>query len=123
MQRIHISSLALVFAAVLLVGGGCGQKGSSVSGVPSEPTEKVVGQNQIVIGHFVFEPEITTVKVGEKVTWLHNDNVTHTVISTGLFESQPLKRGEEFGFVFSQPGEYNYYCSIHPSMAGKVIVK
>ncbi|MEK7065338.1 MAG: cupredoxin family copper-binding protein [Patescibacteria group bacterium] len=123
MQRIHISPLMLAFAVVLLIGGGCSQKGSPISGAPSKPTEKVIGQNQITIGHFVFEPEVITVKVGEKVTWLHDDNVTHTVISTGLFESQTLKRGEGFDFVFSQPGEYRYYCSIHPSMTGKVIVK
>jgi plastocyanin len=30
---------------------------------------------------------------------------------------------EKFSFTFTKPGEYSYFCSLHPHMVGKVVVK
>jgi plastocyanin len=30
---------------------------------------------------------------------------------------------DSYSFTFTRPGEYAYFCSLHPHMTGKVIVK
>ena len=106
--------LYLVLMAVLI--SGCSPQVVEDKAAPAEP-------NTIQINHFVFEPQELTVDAGTTVTWKHNDNVAHTVVSAGLFESETLARGDVFTFTFLERGEYEYHCSIHPSMTGKVIVK
>ena len=53
------------------------------------------------------------------------------VVATGLvvtsrdktFKSKVLRTDDKFSFMFDEPGTYEYYCSIHPKMRGKVIVQ
>ncbi|MDA4128206.1 MAG: plastocyanin/azurin family copper-binding protein [Thaumarchaeota archaeon] len=75
-----------------------------------------------------FTPGNFTVKVGGTVTWVNKDTTTHTVTSTSVpsgaktFDSGNLPYGLSFSVKFDQPGTYQYYCSIHPSMKGTIIV-
>ena len=39
------------------------------------------------------------------------------------FSSPPLDTEEKFSFQFGAPGAYPYYCSVHPTMTGTVVVK
>ena len=39
------------------------------------------------------------------------------------FKSKALDTGDKFSFTFTAPGTWGYFCSIHPHMTGKVIVK
>jgi plastocyanin len=39
------------------------------------------------------------------------------------FKSKILDGDERFSFTFTKPGEYSYFCSLHPHMVGKVVVK
>ena len=88
-----------------------------------EDTPLPSAENIILINNFVFEPQELIVKTGTEITWENNHNVVHTIVSSGLFESEVLNKGESFSFTFTNPGEYNYYCGIHPSMTGTVLVK
>ncbi len=64
-----------------------------------------------------------TIPAGTTVTWVNHDDVPHTVVSTEQkFKSKALDTDEKFSFTFTQPGEYPYFCSIHPKMVAKVIV-
>lgn len=97
-----------------------------ISGCASKVAEKVaipLESNQISINHFVFEPKEIIINAGDTVTWTHNNTLVHIVVSQDLFESKKLNNGNKTTFTFTKPGEYIYYCSIHPSMKGKVIVK
>ncbi len=77
----------------------------------------------IEIKGFSFQPDSITVPVGTTVTWVNGDQVSHTVTSNdGKFDSAAIENGGEFNFTFSEPGTYNYYCKIHPSMKGVVAV-
>ncbi len=63
------------------------------------------------------------VPLGSKVTWINRDEVPHTVREThNLFRSAALDTGDTFSYTFTQPGTYDYYCSLHPQMVAKVIV-
>ncbi|HKW30618.1 MAG TPA: cupredoxin family copper-binding protein [Verrucomicrobiae bacterium] len=79
---------------------------------------------EVKIDNFNFAPPAVTVSAGTKVTWVNKDDVPHTVTSDGkLFGSRALDTDDKFSFTFQTPGTYPYYCSVHPKMTGKVVVK
>lgn len=78
----------------------------------------------VQIGNFTFNQATLTVKPGTTVTWTNGDDIPHTVVSKdGVFKSKVLDTGEKFSFTFAKPGQFGYFCSIHPHMTGAVIVK
>jgi plastocyanin len=38
-------------------------------------------------------------------------------------QSEALDTDARFSYVFTEPGTYDYLCTIHPKMAGRVIVE
>ncbi len=76
------------------------------------------------IDNFSFTPQTLTVSAGTTVTWINQDDVPHTVTSNDRkFKSRALDADEKFSYTFSAPGTYPYYCSIHPHMTRKVVVR
>ena len=75
------------------------------------------------IDNFVFEPAQLTVKVGQTVTWTNRDDIPHTVVCAGKFRSKTMDTDGTFTFTFTAPGEYKYFCSLHPHMTGAVKVE
>jgi plastocyanin len=79
---------------------------------------------EVKIDNFSFLPQDITVAPGTMVTWVNQDDIPHTVTSTAdLFKSKALDTDDKFSFTFDKSGTYEYYCSIHPKMTGKVIVQ
>lgn len=80
---------------------------------------------QVVIQNFAFEPKTITVPVGARVVWINRDEEPHVVTSAGsLFtSSKALDTSDSYAVMFSKPGTYAYYCSIHPMMVGTIIVQ
>ena len=78
----------------------------------------------VKIDNFVFGPQTITVPVGTTVTWTNSDDIPHTAVSTdGVFKSKVMDTDEKFSYTFTKPGTYSYYCSVHPTMTGQVVVK
>ncbi len=78
----------------------------------------------ITIDNFSFTPKEITVSKGTTVTWINHDDVPHTVVSADKkFKSRALDTDDKFSFTFSDSGAYGYFCSVHPVMTGRVIVK
>jgi plastocyanin len=78
----------------------------------------------VEIANFTFKAPATTVKVGTTVTWINADDIPHTVVSKdGVFKSKVLDSGDKFSFTFAKPGQFGYFCSLHPHMTGTIIVK
>ena len=70
-----------------------------------------------------FSAPTLTVKPGTTVTWTNRDDDAHTVTSVAnTFRSHGLDTGETFSYTFTRPGTYEYFCSLHPLMTGKVVV-
>jgi plastocyanin len=81
-------------------------------------------EEQVKIDNFSFIPETLTVKAGTTVTWVNKDDVPHTVVSTTKkFSSHVLDTDDKYDHTFTDPGTYEYYCSVHPHMKAKVIVQ
>jgi len=76
------------------------------------------------IDNFNFTPPTLVVAPGTTVTWTNADDSPHTVREKdGKFTSAALDTDDTFSQTFTAPGEYEYFCSIHPRMFGKVVVK
>lgn len=78
-----------------------------------------------------FEPPTLNVPVGTTVTWKNSDSTLHTVTSGSaesgtsgtIFDSSYLAAGKTFQHTFSGAGTFDYYCTLHPFMKGKIIVE
>jgi hypothetical protein len=67
---------------------------------------------------------ITLVGRRTTVTWTNDDDDVHTVVEKERkFKSAALDTHDAFAQTFTTPGEYDYFCSLHPQMVGKIIVK
>ena len=78
----------------------------------------------VQIANFTFKAPVTTVKPGATVTWTNADDIPHTVVSKdGVFKSKVLDSGDKFSFTFAKPGQFGYFCSLHPHMTGTIVVK
>jgi plastocyanin len=101
---------ALGFAALLAIAG------LAPSAHAEEPTVK--------IDNFTFNPPSLTVTAGTTVSWRNEDDIPHTVASaTKVFKSKALDTDDSYTFTFTTPGVYQYFCSLHPHMTGKVVVE
>ena len=115
--------VSVVFAALVVstFGGGSVVPSSSSVAFAARTASAPVA---VKIDNFKFGPEDVTVPVGTTVTWTNRDDIPHTVVSTtGVFKSKVLDTDEKFSFTFTKAGTYNYFCSVHPKMTGKVIVQ
>ena len=78
----------------------------------------------VSIDNFSFTPREITVAKGTTVTWTNRDDVPHTVVTPDkAFRSKALDTDDQFSFTFNDAGAYSYFCSVHPTMTGKVVVK
>ena len=81
--------------------------------------------NEIGIDNFKFAPNPLTVKAGAKVVWINNDDVPHLIVNVqNKFRQSPvLDTNQRFAVALTKPGTYDYFCSLHPMMTGKIIVQ
>jgi len=104
---------ALLFAAVLetpLAGKAAAQAAANPAAVR--------------IDNFNFTPLTLVIAPGTTVTWTNADDTPHAVREKdGKFKSAALDTDDTFSQAFTAPGEYEYFCSIHPRMVGKIVVK
>ena len=70
-----------------------------------------------------FSPLDLQVHRGDTVTWRNNDVVPHTATATGKFDSGAIAPGKTFSRKLDQPGAYDYICTYHPGMKGRIEVK
>jgi amicyanin len=107
------SRVAAAFGVVLLVAAAT----FAARSAPATDAE-------VDIDQFTFLPQRITVKAGTTVTWINEDDVPHTIVSSSkVFKSKALDTADKFSFTFTTPGTYDYFCSVHPHMTGAVVVE
>ncbi|MBB3036053.1 cupredoxin domain-containing protein [Hoyosella altamirensis] len=79
------------------------------------------------VENFAFDPPNITVSVGDTVEWVFADGpVDHDVTGgEGTPEDfvSPTLSEDTWTYTFTEAGEYDYICSIHPNMTGSVVVE
>jgi plastocyanin/uncharacterized cupredoxin-like copper-binding protein len=91
---------------------------------PDAPKIRVeVAGDAVSIEGFAFGPDTLEVTAGTEVTWTNGDPEAHTVTADGgAFDSGSIDPGGSFSHTFTETGTYDYICSIHPSMMGRITV-
>ncbi len=136
-KRMRTKFVALIALLSILV-AGCAQQDQEQSGgdyygnqepvgtptIEDSPSgTPLSGKVTVVIEGFSYNPESVTIERGTRVTWENQQSVTHTVTSEdGLFDSVDIGQSESYSYTFEEPGTYKYYCTIHPSMEGEIVV-
>jgi plastocyanin len=83
-----------------------------------------------------YSPNPIEASINQTVVWTNDDFTFHTVTSgsagavdagkafdSGLASPTALSsQGKTFEHTFDTPGEYPYFCILHPAMVGTVIV-
>jgi amicyanin len=88
------------------------------------PIEKAEAASSVHIDNFTFTPQEITITRGTTLTWVNDDDIPHAIAASNkAFRSKAMDTEQKFSFTFSEPGTYEYFCSLHPHMQGKVIVK
>jgi plastocyanin len=119
----HLNTGTLAFVMLVALATLTNMRGKEAQTTASVPVKESTAK--IVIDNFSFLPKTFTVPLGATVTWTNHDKVPHLVTSTNdQFKKSPLlKAGQSFSNTFATGGTYSYFCSIHPQMKGKIIVK
>jgi len=88
-------------------------------------TKAALAPNEIGIDNFRFAPSPLTVKSGTRIVWVNNDDVPHLIVSTQnkFRQSAVLDTNQRFAITLTKPGSYDYFCSLHPVMQGRIIVE
>jgi plastocyanin len=90
----------------------------------ADPATQEAAPATIVINGYEYSPSVLTIAPGTTVTWVNEDETPHTVTENGkIFRSAALDTGDRFSYTFAQAGEFTYYCTLHPMMVGKIVVK
>jgi plastocyanin len=120
--------LAACAALLVFTGAACAS---------GNETDSDAGAPTITIKLIAFTPTNVQLAAGGTVTWRQDDVATHTVTSgpveqtggtatakpDGRFDSGSITKGTNFQFSFAEPGEYPFFCAIHPAtMTGVVTV-
>ncbi|MCL4534693.1 MAG: cupredoxin family copper-binding protein [Bacteroidetes bacterium] len=116
--------------ALLSLVGACSQPAALPTVPPGIPTEVPLLPTiappppaaEVKIVNFSFQPAEVRIKPGQSVSWTNEDSAQHTVTGSG-FDSGLLSKGQQYIHVFNQTGTFDYHCSVHPQMQGKVIVQ
>lgn len=132
---------ASVVVAVLLVAvaqAGCGCSKPPAPPIPTVPPKPVpttpstapvsttpgeqTNVTRIAVKDLAFTPAEVTVEAGATIGWMNEDTVAHTITGAD-FDSGEIQPGMEYRHTFSAPGTYDYHCTLHPGMTGKVVVQ
>ena len=87
-------------------------------------TTTVKNSAKVSIVNFEFTPGEITIAPGESVTWINDDGAPHGLeYHDGAKGADLLLPGASFSRRFDRPDTYDYNCSVHPYMTGRVIVR
>ncbi len=104
---------------------------TSTAGVSENTVVMALGSSASTSGEG-YEPDPITVSPGATVVWDNQDNALHTATSgdpnnatpDGLFDTGfvgPNQKSQPITMP-TEPGEYTYFCTLHPFLVGSVIV-
>ena len=128
----------LLFVAPLLVTAalavGCGDGGSSYGDTASSAStpaaaktaaavteDKTAAATEVKMAGSTFAPGTIDLNVGDKVTFVNDDEIAHTATSDA-FDSGTMDPGATFEFTAEKAGTISYVCSFHPGMTGTINV-
>jgi plastocyanin len=135
LEQVKRSLGILVVAVGVVSAGACNSDNNnpvapnpspSASPTPSPTPTPAAADITITIkgmnGDQSFSPNPGTVKAGQTVSWTNSDSIAHTATGTG-WDTGSIAPGQTSQPIqFSTAGTFDYHCSIHPTMVGRLNV-
>jgi len=99
---------------------------------PKEATKIIIPEGAAIPeeGKIFYDPETINITTGTTIEWINEDAAMHTATSgsptngvDGVFDSQILNINDTYQFTFTDAGNYDYYCILHPWMLGTINVE
>ncbi|HJM00638.1 MAG TPA: plastocyanin/azurin family copper-binding protein [Nitrosopumilus sp.] len=99
---------------------------------PKEATKIVIPEGAAIPEdeQIFYDPETINISTGTTIEWINEDAAMHTATSgsptngaDNIFDSQILNLGDAYQFTFTEAGNYDYYCILHPWMIGTINVE
>jgi plastocyanin len=133
MKRLYSVVACLALGGALVAGCGGSSSSSSKSSSSSTPaaapaatTPAAAASGTVAVSmkNIQFAPKSVTAKVGQTVKWTNDDSVDHNVTATSgeTFKSSTFGQGATYSHKLTKAGTISYVCTIHPGMAGTIIV-
>lgn len=114
--------IRLLIAIVAVAVASCSDGTTSPDGGATSAPPATESTAEVSIVGLRFQPADIEVAAGTTVRWVNREQaIPHTSTGDG-WDSGTLEPGESFSFTFTEPGTFEYVCTIHPSMAGTVTV-
>jgi plastocyanin len=131
MKRIPL----LILALLALAAAGCGSSNDNSSSAGSAAAPATTGATSgsstgaaaksgtvtIDMQNIAFNPKSVTVKVGQTVKWVNEDDVPHNVVG-GPLKSDTFNKGGSYEYTPKKAETISYVCTIHPGMKGTLTV-
>ena len=78
----------------------------------------------VTIDALQFQPAELTVAAGDTVVWVNKDPFPHTATSkAGGFDSGEIASGDSWKYSAAKKGDFEYLCTLHPTMKGTIRVE
>jgi len=78
----------------------------------------------VQISSMKFNPMEMHAKSGDKITWVNDDLVPHTVTALDkAFASGPILPGKSWVYKAKKAGSHAYKCEFHPTMSGQLVIE
>lgn len=78
----------------------------------------------VTIENMQFNPQELIVHRGDRIVWVNKDLFPHTVTAAKKsFDSGSIAANASWRYVAAKSGDYDYGCTFHPTMKGKITVR
>jgi plastocyanin len=80
-------------------------------------------EHRVLIDGMAFHPKLVHARPGDTITWLNQDLVVHNVSAAAVHAgSGDLPPGKSWRYTVAAAGSFDYVCTLHPVMTGRVEV-
>jgi plastocyanin len=131
-SRTWANGIFIVLAALLISGCGAASVSNSHAQAPARSTPSAAvyaggaaNHTIIIPNNDMFAPYIAQLNVGDTVTWVNEDTVLHTILTSPTAQGDAvnptqfqfvLGPGKSASLTLREPGLYYYYCDAHAAL-------
>lgn len=86
------------------------------------PLAAGAAEHHVVIDGMKFTPQVVQVKKGDAIVWENRDMFVHNVAADGV-KSGDLAPGKTWRWVVRAKMSFDYLCTLHPVMKGRIEIR
>lgn len=123
-MSLRVTATLVTLLSVAACGGTDTAPSPAPAPAPSGSTTVTISNGASTQTTTAFGVDPLVISTGTTISWLNDDNTTHTSTANGnQWSSGNIAPGGRFNFTFSSAGRFDYHCQIHPNMIGTIVVQ